>query len=1051
MFSYIKPLTMKIILFNRKRHRIPSISMWLFLAFFCFSSVSAYSLGSTDEDKPITGKVVGENGEALIGANISKLGTDEGAVTDIDGVFSIDAKEGDVLVVTYLGYQQKLITVGAESSYNIVLAEDSDLLNEVVVIGYGTQKKSHSTGAVSKVENTNLDQIAVARVDDALIGQVSGVNVQASSAEAGAAPTLTIRGVGSINAESGPAVVVDGLVVDPDFLGNLDMNDVESFEILKDAASAAIYGSEGSNGVIMITTKNAEAGKTKFSYNTYVGWKSAFGSDEYRKSVAEWADKELAETGELSNTTLYAQEIVRVTGIDRDWQDVFFDGGNMASHSFTARGGSQKTTFSTALRFLHDEGVVITDDYKLYSGKLKMNTEIVDGLKFGVSATPSYSKRRALPTSIHNPIRQSPWLPIYHTEETLQFLNTSAYPDVGVGDYFLENHLLNLDFTGDGSTSRPRTSGDMNPYAQYVEREHYEYKTNVLGSTFLSYEIIDGLTVKSSLGITLENRKRTRWNGTKHHAQASRASYELQNRIRTRIISDNTLSYNKDIKNHSIGGLLGATVQKRRSENSVVEGTGYSNDLLPNLQGATSVSEYEEVAVEKNKIGYFARINYAFDNKYLFNASFRRDASSVFGVDSKWGNFPAVSVGWNVHNENFLADNKILSRLKLRVSYGLTGNENFNVGDDIINAYPYLALLNNSNAVTQGNISAGVVASNIANTLLQWEASREFNPGIDFGFWDNRITGSFDYYNRTSDKLLLENPVSYVTGFNGGIVNLGEVANRGMELELRTRNMNRKNIKWNTILIATTNKNELISFGESDGALLEDGFGRNSQWINLTGNPISSFYGYVVDKELANEYWDSPYIPINGVSEDVIVRDLNGDGLITDEDKTILGDPYPDLIWSITNEVFVGDFDFSFMLQGSQGAEVKNIGDQYFGTHWQGDTNDAQEVVDAGIITHPSFLQPRVLTNDVVQSAGYFSLRNINLGYTLPSNVLSKIGFESIRVYVSGQNLVYKTSDAYKGFNPEYIDTNNSPRAYGSQRAGTPLFRTVSIGANVNF
>ncbi len=1040
-----KPFGLKNLVLSNLSH---TKSLVFTVILFVLSSFSLLVAQST-----VTGTILDTDGTPLIGASVLIQGSTTGTITDIDGKFAITAKPEDILVVSYTGFKDQIVLVGNQPNLPITLKTNAEILEGVVVIGYGTQKKSHLTGSVSKVTNEKLDQIAVARVDDALIGQVSGVNIQASSAEAGAAPTITIRGFGSVNAASGPAVVVDGIVVDPDFLGNLDMNDIESFEVLKDAASAAIYGSEGSNGVIMITTKNGQAGETKYSYETFLGWKRAFGSEEYKKSVAEWADYELAQTGELTNHTQYAQQLVALTGVDRDWQEVFFDGGNIMSHAFSARGGSKKTQFSASLRTLGDEGVVITDNYRLFSGKLKMDTKITEKLKFGLSATPSYSKRRALPTSIHNPIRQSPWLPIYHTEETLQYIDRSAYPDVVAGDYFLENHLRNIDIdtTDNFGASRPRTSGDMNPYAQYVEREHYEFKTNLLGSTYLSYEIIDGLTAKTSLGGTIENRKRTRWNGTKHHAQASRASYELQNRLRTRLISDNTLSFNKEIKSHDFGALIGATFQKRKSENSVIEGTEYANDLLKNLQGATSVSDFEETNAEKNKIGYFARINYAYNNKYLLNASFRRDASSVFGVDSKWGNFPAVSVGWNVHNENFLKDTDAISRLKLRVSYGLTGNENFNVGDDIINAYPYLALLNTANAVSEDDIAAGIVARNIANTLLQWEASKEFNPGIDFGFLGNRVTGSFDYYRRVSDKLLLENPVSYVTGFSGGIVNLGEVANSGFELELRTKNLTRGKFKWNTTLIASTNKNELLSFGESDGALLEDGFGRNSQWINSVGNPISSFYGFVVDDELATKYWDSPYIPINGVAQDVIVRDLNGDGIITDADKTILGDPYPDLIWSITNDFFIGKFDFSFMLQGSQGAEVKNIGDQYFGTHWQGGTSDEQQVVEDGIISHPSFLQPKVLTNDVVQSAGYFSLRNVNIGYNFSHDKLSDIGFGDIRLYATAQNLFYKTSSDYNGFNPEYIDTNNSPRAYGSQRAGTPLFRTVTIGLNVNF
>ncbi len=1007
---------------------------------------------SAQESYTIEGIVVSKTDNlGLPGVTVRIKDTSKGDVTDFDGNFKIKVKNGDTLEFSYLGYLTQSVTISGQESLRIILAEDSKVLDEIVVVGYGTQKKSHLTGAISKVTNEKLDQITVPRIDDALIGQISGVNIQATNAEAGGAPTITIRGFGSITADSGPAVVVDGIVVDPDFLGNLDMNDIESFEILKDAASAAIYGSEGSNGVILITTKTGKEGKTQFSYNTYAGYKSAFGSDDYKKSVAGWAAKELAATGELSETTQYAQKIVEVTGIDRDWQDVFFDGGYIVSHSLSARGGTKSTKFSVALRYLSDEGVVITDDYKLYSLKLKLDTELNDKLKFGISFTPSYSKKRALPTSIHNPTRQSPWLPIYHTEETLQFINRSTYPDVGVGDYFYENHLVELDLDGDDSDSRPRTSGDSNPYAQYVEREHYEYKTKLLGSTYLRYKIMDGLIAKTSLGITIEQGKRTRWDGTKHHAAGtSRAAYELRNRFRTRVISDNTLSYQKQIDNHEINALLGVTIQKRRSEVSLLNGTGYSNDLLKNLQGATSVVQ-TEYNTEKNKIGYFGRVSYAYANKYLFNFSFRRDGSSVFGSDTKWGNFPAVSLGWNIHNEDFLSESGVLSNLKLRVSYGLTGSENFNVGDDLINNWPYLSQIGNTNAIVNNTITTGNSARNISNLLLQWEASREFNPAIDFGFLNNRITGSLDFYKRTSDKLLLDNPVSYATGFYTGIVNLGKVENSGWEFELRTNNITNEDFSWKTTLIASTNKNELLNYGDSDGDTPEDGFGRASKWINSVGNPISSFYGYVVDKELPNEYWDSPWIPINGKSEDVIVKDLNGDGIITSADQTILGDPYPEIVWSLTNEFKYKNFDFSFMIQGSQGAEVKNIGDQYFFTHWVGSTTDEQAVVDAGLIPNASFLKPRIHTNDVVQSAGYFSLRNVNIGYTLSDNVVSKLGIESLRVYFTGQNLLYITSDEYKGFNPEYIDTTNTPTAYGSQRAGTPLFSTISIGLNANF
>ncbi len=1008
----------------------------------------------------LSGTVTDANNVPIPGANIIVAKSTRGTQSDFDGNFTIKVASGDLLQISYIGYATQTVAIVSQKTVNVTLEEDASQLDEVVVVGYGTQKKSTLTGSISKVTNETLDQIAVSRVDDALIGQVSGVNIQATNAEAGGAPTITIRGVGSVTADSGPALVVDGIVVSSEFLANIDMNDVESFEVLKDAASAAIYGSEGSNGVILITTKSGKAGKTKFSYQTYTGFKDAHGSDDYRKSVAEWAKIEQAATGTLSGETLYAQLLVATTGVDRDWQDVFFDGGTVTSHSFSARGGTEDTKFSASLRALHDEGVVITDDYKLYTGNIKLDTKLGDKVKFGLRATPSYTSQRRLPTSIHNPTRQSPWLPIYHTEETLQFIDRDVYPNVGVGDYFYENHLVNLDLDNDGNTERPRTSGDSNPYAQYVEREHYEYNTKLFGSTYVSYEILDGLTAKTSLGVTLENRKRTRYDGTLHHASGnSRAAYYLANRSRTRLINDNTLNYSTNFGgDHDLNLLAGMTIQQRKSEESIMTGGGFSNDLLKNFQGATLIDNPTEINTELKKVGYFARVNYAYKDKYLVNASFRRDGSSVFGVDSKYGNFPAVSLGWNVAKENFLLNSDVVNNLKFRASYGLTGAENFNVGDDNVNLYPYLALLQNSNAITDGSITPGVSPRNIANALLQWEASEELTFGVDFGFLNNRISGSVDYYKRTSDELLLENPVSYITGFTSGIVNLGEVENKGVEVELRTKNIVGEKFRWNSTLIASTNQNELLSFGDSNNALIEDDYGRNSQWINRIGEPISSFWGYVVDTDLYDDtqfrttYVDNPWNRINGQADDTIVKDLNGDGIITEEDKTILGDPYPDLVYSFTNEFQMGNFDFSFMVQGSLGAQVNNIGDQYF-YNWFGNRTrsggEAQAVAD-GLVPHTSFIQEKVLTSEVIANADYFSLRNINLGYNFPDDVTSKIGIGGLRVYATAQNLLYITADDYHGFNPEHVDGSN-PRAYGSQRAGTPIFRTLTLGLNIDF
>jgi TonB-dependent starch-binding outer membrane protein SusC len=1007
----------------------------------------------------VKGTVTDDSGFPVVGANIIELNTTNGTQSDFDGNFELNLESGGRIQISFIGYVPQQFVIDNDRDLQITLLPDANVLDEIVIIGYGSQKKSTLTGSISKVVNDDLDQIAVSRVDDALIGQVSGVNIQATNAEAGGAPTITIRGFGSITADSGPALVIDGVVVSSEFLGNLDMNDVASFEVLKDAASAAIYGSEGANGVILITTKTGKPGKTKISYETFTGYKQAHGSDDYRKSLADWSRIEQEATGTLSGETLYAQLLVNTTGIDRDWQDVFFDGGYLTSHSLSARGGTEDTSFSGSLRYLGDEGVVITDDFKLYTANLKLDTKLGNKFKFGVRASPSYTVQRSLPTSIHNPTRQSPWLPIYHTEETLQFIDRSKYPDVGVGDYFYENHLVNLDLDNDGKNERPRTSGDSNPYAQYVEREHFEYNTKFFGSTYLSYNITKDLVAKTSLGVTMEERRRTRYDGTLHHASgASRAAYYLGNRSRLRTILDNTLNYNKSFGDHDLNLLAGFTVQQRKSHESIVTGSGFTNDLLKNFNGATLIDNPQEVETELRKLGYFARVSYSYQGKYLFNASFRRDGSSVFGVDSKWGNFPSVSLGWNVAKENFLLNSDVFTNLKFRASYGFTGAENFNVGDDNVNLWPYLALLQNSNAVVNGSLTTGFSPRNIANTLLQWEASEELTLGLDYGLFNNRVTGSLDYYRRNSNNLLLENPVSYVTGFDSGIVNLGEVQNRGLEFELRTRNVVGSKFRWNSTLIASTNQNELLSFGESNNALIEDGYGRNSQWINRIGQPISSFWGYVVDENAFNEtqfrttYVNQPWNRINGQSDDTIVVDLNGDGIITAEDKTILGDPYPDLIYSFTNEFQIGNFDVSFMIQGSLGAQVNNIGDQYF-YNWFGNltrSGGASQAVADGLVPHESFIQEKVLTSEVIASADYFSLRNVNIGYNFPKGAISEIGISGARVYLTGQNLFYKTADDYHGFNPEHDDYGN-PRAYGSQRAGTPLYRTISLGFNVDF
>ncbi len=996
----------------------------------------------------VTSKV---DNTTLLGVTFRILNSDKGGSTDFDGNFEVQVKKGDILEFSYLGFATQQITINNQKTLAIVMVEDATSLDEIVVVGYGTQKKSHLTGAISKVANEKLDQIAASRVDDALVGQVSGVNIQATEGEAGSAPTIRIRGVGSINGGVDPLIVVDGLVVDNDYLGSLDMNDVASFEVLKDAASTAIYGSRGSKGVIMITTKDGKEGKTKFSYNTYTGFKTARQSDAYYFTVAETAAKELAANDVLSDKTKYKQ----LLGVDNNWQNIIFDGGNITSHSFAVRGGSKRSKFSTAINYIHDEGVLLTDDYKKYSIKLKVDTKVNDKFSYGVNVSPSYTNKRRFDGSTHDILRQPSWLPLYLDENTIKFVNRTRdggkYANAQVGDYAIQRMFDDYDLVAGtpsaGSGTDISNTSNTNPAAKVLERDRRDKKFKIFGNVYGKYIFSDNLSLKTSFGGDFQNTNYRRWQGVESNRNgASAASLQIANTNRFHLVTESVLSYNKTIGDHEISAILGTGAESWDTSYSTTSGAGYTSDLLQTISAAdpltvTAGSEEYETRI----LSVFGRINYVHKDTYLVSLSIRRDGFSSFGGNNKYGNFPAASIGWNMHNEDFLQESEVVNNLKLRVSYGITGNPGIRTGSNQINSYPYESLLGTSNSVLDGGTVTGFNPLNIANPDLKWERSVEINPGVDFGFLNNVISGSVDYYKRNSKDLLLYDPIPSTTGFKNALVNKGEVENTGFELELRSRNLSKENFKWTSTFIASKNENKLINFGDADGQIQNVDSKRAAEWINSVGQPISSFYGWVVDKDIPLEYIKNPWHPIGAEAQDVYVRDLNGDGLIDDEDKAILGSPYPDLVWSLSNEFKIGDVDISFMFQGSHGAEVRNMGDQYIFNQF----NSAQDF-DPATTPNQEFIKAKIFTNDIIQDASYVALRNVNIGYNFSEELVSKLGFSKGRLYMSGQNLMYLTASDYTGFNPESINTTSST-TYGYQRAGSPVFSTVSLGLNIEF
>ncbi|MEM7103219.1 MAG: TonB-dependent receptor [Bacteroidota bacterium] len=1021
-------------------------NIFLVVAMFC---LPMFSFGSTDLEadmKPVTGVVTSAaDGLPLIGVTVAVKGTTSGTITDFDGKFSIEAEDGAVLVFSYTGFTTQEIIVGAEGTYNIALEADVELLDEVVVIGYGKQKKSHITGSVSKVTNDNLDQIPIARVDDALVGQVAGVNIQMNNPAAGEAPTIRVRGQGSISFDSAPLIVVDGIAVgtDADFLSSIDMNDVESVEILKDAASSAIYGSRGANGIVMITTKEGKEGPVKFNYKSYIGFKSVPKTDVLT-TVDEWLEYTRANnSGELPEKLQY----VALFGQQTDWEEVMMDGGMIHSHSLSARGGTKNTRFRASLSYLDDEGVLLTDNYRKINFRLNLDTKVSERISFGIMLNPSHTEQRRFPIGVHDAIRQHAWLPLFLDENNIQYVNrfreNGRWADAQIGDYAMERMFDDYDLDAMmpsmGSGTDISGTSNQSSLAKVLERDRRKFQTKIFANAYATVNILDGFYFRQRIGGDVRFTRNTRWAGI----EASRNGAADSESIRTtsqrfHTVSESTLNLDKSFGEHDVNFVGGFAYEQWDWEESELEAAGFDNDLIQTIPAANLVGGFT-FQEEERLISYLSRVNYAFANKYLVSLSARWDGSSKFGPDNKFGFFPSASVGWRISEEGFLKDNDFIDELKIRVSYGITGS---NAG---IGPYDHIGLITPVGTALGGN-STGFNATNIANSELQWEKLKEFNPGVDISILNGRFGLSFDYYNRRSEDLLLNLPIPSVTGFETALVNKGVVENKGFELELRSKNITTKDFSWSTTALFTHNENTLVDFAGASGLISIVDDKRPAEWIAQEGHPISAFYGYVVSHEIGLEFIKNPFYPINGQSQDIYVRDINGDGVIDPDDRTILGDPYPDLVWSLGNNIRFKDFDLSIMFQGSHGAEVRNISSQYIKQEFSSNQDYTAEFPDADQVVQ------RIFTNDDIQSADFIALRNINLGYTFNSPGLGKVGIRNLRIYVGAQNLLYIMQGNYEGYNPEGADQGlGNPLTWGYQRGPAPIYRTVSAGLNLGF
>jgi TonB-linked SusC/RagA family outer membrane protein len=975
------------------------------------------------------------NNSPLVGATILIKGTTIGTISDFDGKFLVKPPSYSTLVVSFIGYKTKEISYAGQTFLDISMVPDLSALDEVVVVGYGTQKKSHLTGAISKVTNDGMEQIPVARADEALIGKVSGVTIQMTDAKAGASPTIRVRGIGSITADASPLIVMDGVVVSSGYLGSIDMNDVESIEVLKDAASAAIYGSRGGNGVIMITTKHGKEGKTIFSFNAYSGRKF---TAKYQTvpTIAGWTQLIKDNNGgNLTDEAIYINQL----GTHTNWTDVMFDGGAIQSYSLSASGGNDKTKFAISGSYLSDEGVLLTDSYKKTNFRINLDTKVSKILEFGGSINSSYTSQRDFPINIHDAIRQSPWLPLYIDENNFQYVNKTKYPLVQIGDYAYEVYFDGYVLPGNTTGTTISSTTNESALAKVLERETNVYDFKLFTNIYMKLNLAKGLSFRASVAADYNNIQTEKWVGTKLLAGAAGSSSTYNANVYTHLVSENILSYDMDFGKHSFGAVAGLAWEKWFLYTSGATGTGYKFDYIHSINAASVISNANTFKSEESLQAIISRFTYAYSNKYLLSLSARYDGSSRFGTNTRYGFFPAASVGWRVSEEDFLKGNYYISNLKVRFSYGVTGN---NTG---IARYNAIARLQPVTAVINGAAVTGYNPANIANPDLRWEKSVEIGPGVDLGLLKNRITLSMDYYIRTSKDLLLNQEIPSVTGFNFATVNIGEVKNSGIELELTGSIISTKDFNWTASANLSHNKNELVNFAGASGLISYVDSKRPSEYIALEGNPISSFYGYIYDRDVPNEYLKKPLYPIGATSQDCYVKDLNGDSLITTDDRKIIGSPYPKWVWGFTNQLNYRAFDFSFTFQGSHGAKVRNMDPQYI-------ENQFSSTMDY-ITTFPdkAMVREKIYTDKFVQDASYVSLRSINLGYTLPKGITKRIGISHARLYAAGQNLIFLMASSYTSFNPEGVTDSSSPLKGGYQVGAAPISKTLTVGVNIEF
>ena len=1021
----------------------------------------------------------------LPGVTYRIVNTDKGGATDFDGNFEIKVQKGDVLEFSYLGYVKQLVAIEDQQTLAISMVEDTTSLDEIVVVGYGTRKKSHLTGAISKIGGDDVAAVQATRVDEALAGKLAGVLIQNASGEPGADPKIQIRAASSVSGSSNPLIVVDGFPISGS-LATVNSNDIQSIEILKDAASAAIYGSRGANGVVLVTTKKGKTGKPKFSYNTYTSFSNKY-RDNILKTGSEWAAHSRAEIAagnwDVSQIDPAFLEY-RLTGYENSpdemsVEDFLYQTGNTTSHNFSMSGGTDDVKYFGSVGYQDATGIVRTQGFERLNARLNIDAKLGEKFKTGLSFNGFASKRQIVGWDVRDLSRAYSVHPIYHTEASIAFvqaldqqaqaLGLSSF-DSGVNGGATEALGYNRsiytlepgDYVNDWHYGRANNgiggSGDQGPATKLdnTERTQRTYFMNI--NSYLSYTILEGLDVKTVLGGDMRDTQDYYWRGLMSDAKGRGSATNLdQTDVKvSSILSETTLNYTKDFGKHNLAAIAGVEFQSTTFRGTSLDGTNVPNTAVVNfsllLPADIAVTERDETRVRKS---IFGRVNYAYDDKYLASVSIRRDGDSRFGANNQYATFPAVSLGWNAHKESFLEDNDVLSKLKLRFSTGSLGTASF------LGSYNSLSLLSPTATVYGTGFN---IPSDVANLDLTWQTNTETNFGFDLGFLNNRFTLGVDYYTSDIEDILINQSVSEVLGTNAIKLNSGDVRSSGVEFEFSAAIIQKNDFSWNVNANLSTVNTEITDLGGLDELPRQPvgQSGRDVVFRNYVGGQIGEMWALETAGQVEMKYLEDGTRNPNNSNGEYYVIDQNNDGVI-DKTRTVeeggdlvkVGQNTPDFYWGLSSSMSYKDFDMSLQFQGAEGAEVFNIDPYYYGSQWGGRLVDGFKDADGRAVHNGMFVKGAKDNLDAnVQDASYLALRNITIGYTLKQNLAKKVGLSSVRVYGAATNLLYLMADNYTSYNPEGIETTgdyNGPTTSGFQVGASPVVRSFTLGLNLNF